>query len=175
MKTPLASGMRSRSLVIVSHLCLWFLLYLAIRGVGGKTPDLREAEGFSGSPQNSTPVAKIEQLFTRGIVPRNVISLNSPSPFQTSHFIPQATPAPPPPTTKKIELTYQGFYQQGTNTAHAMVKMGDAFLAAEVGKKLTANLFAAQASVTSLLLTNNAGQTNLLTLNTKKEIEVPLP
>ena len=175
MKTSLATGMRSRGLVIISHLCLWFLLYLAIRGIGGKTPDLREAEGFSGSPQSPTPVAKIDHLFSGGIWPKNVVSTNSPTPFQTAYFIPQATPTPPPPTTRKIELTYQGFYRAGTDTASVMVKMGDSFLVAGVGKKLTANLFAAQAGVLSLLLTISGGQTNLLLLNTKKEIEVPLP
>jgi hypothetical protein len=175
MKPSITTGMRSRGLVIGSHLCLWFLLYLGIRGLGGTTPDLREAEGFSGSPQSPAPVAKIEHLFTSDIWPKNVISTNSPTPFQTAYFIPQAAPTPPPPTTRKIELTYQGFYQTGTNTANVMVKMGDAFLVAGVGGKLTANLFAAQASVASLLLTNAGGQTNLLLLNTKKEIEVPLP
>jgi len=55
-----------------------------------------------------------------------------------------------------------------------MVKLGDAILAAQVGSNVTANLFAADASGTSLTLTNPAGQTNLLPLNAKTQMKVPI-
>ena len=58
---------------------------------------------------------------------------------------------------------------------HIIVKLADAFLDTLVGAKITANLFAAEATMQSLTLTNPAAQTNLLLLNTKKEIEVPIP
>ena len=55
-----------------------------------------------------------------------------------------------------------------------MVKLGDTILVAQEGSNLTANLFAAQASVMPLTLTNPAGQTNLLGLSAKTQMKVPI-
>ncbi len=55
-----------------------------------------------------------------------------------------------------------------------MVKLDDAILVTQVGSNLTANLFAADASITSLTLTNPAAQTNLLPLNAKTKMKVPI-
>jgi hypothetical protein len=52
--------------------------------------------------------------------------------------------------------------------------VGDLFVVAVIGAPITTNLFVADASLQSLLLTNHVAQTNLLPLNVKKEIEVPI-
>ena len=175
MLSALSQALRSRWFVLGAHGAFWFLLYLALMGVGGKNPDFREAQAFSTPPQSPAPVAKLDRLFTPGAWPKSLGDTNALNPFFTRHFIPPPTPAPPPPTTRKIELTYQGYYQMVDNPKQAMVKLGDAFLVAAVGAKLTANVFAAEATMQTLTLTNLAGQTNIIQLNTKKEIEVPIP
>ena len=43
-----------------------------------------------------------------------------------------------------------------------------------VGAKVVTNWFVAEATLQSLTLTNLTAQTNVLTLNAKKEIEVPI-
>ena len=57
---------------------------------------------------------------------------------------------------------------------HAVVKVADAFVDVAVGAPVAADTFVAQVSVESMTLTNLAAQTNLLRLNAKKEIEVPI-
>jgi hypothetical protein len=57
---------------------------------------------------------------------------------------------------------------------HVIVKLADAFLDKTIGANLTANLYAADATTQGLTLTNSTAQTNLLQLNTKKELEVPI-
>lgn len=99
---------------------------------------------------------------------------NLASPFLTSYFVPVAAPAPPSPTTRKVEVTYQGYFQAGDTTKHVIVKVGDAFVSAVIGAPITTNLFVADASLQNLLLTNHVAQTNLIILNTKREIEVPI-
>jgi hypothetical protein len=99
---------------------------------------------------------------------------NSLNPFFTSYFVPVPSPAPPAPTTRKIEVTYQGFYQAGDDIKHTVVKVGDTYVVASVGASIATNLFVADANLQNLILTNLNAQTNLLPLNAKKELEIPI-
>ncbi len=167
--------LRNRWMAAAVHILFWVLLYLAITGFGGKAPAFKETDSFSTPAHSPAPVAKLEHLFDPGVWPKTAAATNLLNPFFTRHFIPPTPPpAPPPPTTRKIELTYHGFYQTADGPQHVLVKLGDAFLDRPVGTNLTANLFAVAANGQTLTLTNTAAQTNILTLNTKKEIEVPI-
>src|SRR3954469_10864781 len=128
--TAFFQTLKSRWFVVCVHVGLWCLLYLAIIGMGGKTPEFREADSFSTAPQTLAPVAKLEQLFAPGTWPKPLTDTNALSPFFTRYFIPAQTPAPPPPTTRKIELTYLGFYQTAELPKQVMVKLADSFLTA---------------------------------------------
>lgn len=174
MKPVVAQTLRSRWLATLVHVALWLLLLLAVMRIGGHPPVFTERDGSSPPNQPPVPVAKLDRLFTTEPWPVVIPSSNSPSAFFTRHFIPPVAPSPPPPTTKKISLVYHGFYSIEGGGTRTLVKSGEEFLSAPVGGKLTANLYVANASLVSLLLTNSTGQTNLLMLNTSKEVEVPI-
>jgi phage baseplate assembly protein W len=53
------------------------------------------------------------------------------------------------------------------------VKLGEDILVTPIGSNITANLYAAMATNLVLVVTNPAAQTNLLLLDTEKELEVP--
>jgi hypothetical protein len=163
--------LRSRGFAICVHLCLWFLLYLAAAGIGGKTPDFRETDSFSAPAQSPAPVARLDALFAPDVWLKSLGETNIPSAFYTHHFIP-ATPVPA--TIGKFELTYQGFYQSGDSPKQTMIRLGDSFLITPVGGRVLSNLFVAEATLQTLTLTNPAAKTNILALNQKKEVEVPL-
>jgi hypothetical protein len=166
--------LRSRWLAGCVHAGLWLLLYFAVTGFRGKSPNYRDVTSVSAPVQNPVPVAKVVNLFSPGIWPSTATDTNQLNPFFTRHFVPLQTPPPPPPTSKKIDVTYQGFYQPVEGAKHVIAKVGDAYVDSIVGTRLTANLFSAEATMQALTLTNGAAQTNLLFLNTKKEIEVPI-
>jgi hypothetical protein len=171
MKPAIAKVMRSRSLTAGVHAGLWLLLCLAVTHLGGKAFDSHEVNSATTPPQSPVPVARLGSLFSPGGWPKTLAETNALNPFATRHFMPVQTP---PPTTRKIEVTYQGFYQTGDGPKHAILKLGDAFLAAPIGARVTTNLFVGEATVQALTLTNQAAQTNLLPVNVKKEIEVPI-
>jgi hypothetical protein len=171
MKPGLRETLRSRQFALLVHLGLWALLIVAVLGMSGTMPPFGEAESFSNTPQTPVPAARLAQLFTPANWPKSVISTNTLDPFYTRHFIP---PQPPAPTTRKFELTYQGFYQSEGGAKQTMIKIGDGFVITPVGGRVLSNLFAADATMQTLLLTNAAAGTNLLTLNAKKEVEVPI-
>jgi hypothetical protein len=110
-------------------------------------------------------------LFAPNIWPRSLSNTNALNPFFTRYFIP---PQAVPPTSRTIELTYQGFYQAGDGPKHAIFKLGEAFTDAAVGTKIATDLFVAEAAMQSLTLTNLAAQTNVVPLNVKKAIIVPI-
>jgi hypothetical protein len=147
------------------------MLYLAAAGIGGKTPDFRESDSFSTPAQSPAPVAGLDGLFAPDIWAKWLGQTNIPSAFYTRHFIPAA---PAPATVHKFELTYQGFYQNGDSPKQTMIRLGDSFLVTPVGGRVISNLFVAEANLQTLTLTNPAAKTNVLALNQKKEVEVPL-
>jgi hypothetical protein len=171
---PLMQAMRSRWFAIGVHVSLWCVLYLAVTHLGGKTPDFRIAETSSTATPGPVPVAKMDALFASAQWPIPQGGANNLNPFFTRYFVPAPSPAPPTPTTRKIEVTYQGFYQAGDDMKHAVVKVADVFVVASIGASITTNLFVADANLQNLMLTNLAAQTNVLLLNAKKEIEVPI-
>lgn len=169
MRTALAETLRSRWFVAGVHAGLWVLLYLAVTGLGGHSLGFRESNSATNSPA-LLPAATLARLFARDGWPKTLADTNN-----LNLFITVQPPAPPPPKTRKIELIYLGFYQTAEGPKRTLLKLGENFIGGQVGSNLTANLFAADATIMTLTLTNPAGQTNLLELNAKKEIEVPNP
>ena len=174
MTPAVTRAIRSRWLAILTHAGLWLLLYVAFTGLRGSPPGMREVDGTSPAPDRMVPVSKGDHLLNRLNWPQIVPATNTTNPFYTTHFIPPPAPPPPAPTTRKIELVYLGFYTSDGSKKQTMVQLAETFLVTPVGAKVTANLYAADASALSLTLTNNASQTNLLPLNVKKELEVPI-
>ena len=174
MKQLLIHFLRSRWLIVGVHAALWLLICFAAMNLGGKAPPYNDAESSSTPLQPLPPVGKLSNLLSPGFWPKSVLNTNTSSPFFTRHFIPPPTPAAPAPTTRKIELTYQGFYQTDNGPKQTIVKLGDSYLVSMPGSKVTANLFISDVTMQVLTLTNPVSQTNILLLNTKKEIEVPL-
>ena len=164
-------ALRNRWFVVGVHASLWFLLYLILTHLGGKAPDFREANAPANPPQSPAPVAGLERLFLPGIWPKSVVQTNLLNPFYTLYFVPLP---PPPPTTRKIEVTYQGFYQSSEGTKQIGFKLDEAFKIAPIGAQIATELFIADATIQALTLTNVAAQTNIVPLNAKKEIIVPL-
>jgi len=163
--------LRNRWFVAGVHAGFWLLLYLALAGLGGKDPAFREAQGVVGLTHSPAPVAGLDRLFSTGAWPRSLNNTNRLDPFVTRYFVP---PVAPPPTTRTIEVTYQGFYQTAGGPKNTIFKLGDVFVVAPVGARIATNLFIADVTMQLLTLTNLAAQTNVLPLNTKKEIVVPL-
>lgn len=167
--------LRSRWFVLLLHAGLWGLLYLAILGLRGGMPALREGPAAAGPAQTVLPTAKLEPLFASGQIRQTICNpTNTPNPFFTRYFVPPAPPPPPPPTTRKIEMVYQGFYQTANGPKYAVLNVAGGLMVVRVGALVATNVYVADASLQNVVLTNTTAQTNALTLNAKKEIEVPI-
>jgi hypothetical protein len=167
----LTQSIRSRSFAVVILGGLLCLLLLALAALGGRRPRFAEALIRSSVPRDPIPTAVIRTLFDAEVNLAAVARTNSPSLVFTRRFMP---PVLPPPTTKKVELTYHGFYQTTEGPKTALIKAADAIVPVTAGGRVIANLFVADITWQALTITNSAAQTNLVPLNAKKEFEVPL-
>jgi hypothetical protein len=167
--------LRSRWFSACLQAGLWLLLVLTLGGVGGRRPPFQEARPDPAAVVSPVPVAKLKSLFAPGHWSQPPAAADHLDPFTTSYFMPRTAPVTPP-TTKKIAVTYQGYYQTGDGPRHVLVQFNGGLVVVPVGGSLATNLFVAAATVTNLTLTNAAvaGQTNVLFLNAKKEIEIPI-
>ncbi len=166
--------LRSRWCVVGMHAGMWFSLYLAVTSLGGKAPAFQEAQAAAKPPQSPAPVAAIERLFSQGFRPQPLTDTNALNPFITRYFVVVPPTPPPPPTTRKIEVTYQGFYQTGEGQKQMIFRLGDAYVVAPIGARVATNLFIAEATMQAMTLTNLQAQTNIVPLNVKREIVVPI-
>lgn len=169
----LTQTFKSRWFVTVLHTGLWLLLALAVLRLRGTSPHFLETTSHTSPAESPVPVARLEALFAPESWPKHAGETNSLSPFATRYFTPPVTPVVPP-TTRKVELTYQGFYQTGDDPKHVFLQVDSALVVSLVGGRIATELFIADAAMQTLTLTNLAAQTNVLTVNTKKIVEVPV-
>ena len=163
--------LRSRWFATFVHVGLWTLLAVALIRLGSASSQYLETTSHTSPAQNPVPVARLEHLFDALSGSKPAPAPGRPSAFATTHFVP---PAPPPPTTRKVEITYLGFYQTGDDPRRVFVKTDEALLVSTIGGQIATNLFVAEVALQTLTLTNSAAQTNVLTLNVKKVVEVPI-
>ncbi len=171
MPPVLKRTLRNRWFVAGVHACLWLLLYLTVIHLGGKGADYPAADAAPNPPQSPAPVTGLAGLFSSTAWPRTLNETNMLNPFFTRYFVP---PTPPPPTTRKIEVTYQGFYQSGEGPKQSIFKLDQVYGIAPIGARITNDLYVADATIQVLTLTNKAAQTNIVPLNAKKEIIIPI-
>ena len=171
MPPVITKALRNRWFVVGVHAGLWFLLYVTLTHLGGKAPDFREADAVANPPQSPAPVAGLERLFLPGIWPKTLVQTNLLNPFYTTYF---DLPPPPPPTTRKINVAYNGFSQINEGIKQVGYKLDNVFNIAPIGTQIATELFIADATIQTLMLTNVAAQTNIIGWNTNKDIIIPI-
>src|SRR5262245_56574914 len=111
MKAGLDEILKSRWFAGFVHFAIWILLLVAVMGLKGNVPNFNDIDSSSSAAQSPIPIVGLEQLSSPAAWPKLAEGTNDVNPFSTKHFFPPAVTPPPAPTTRKFELTYQGFYQ----------------------------------------------------------------
>jgi hypothetical protein len=163
--------LKSRWFATGVHLGLWALLAAVAIKLGGASQPYLETASHTTPPHSPVPVARLDRLFESLPAAKAATNSGMPSFFATTYFVP---PPPPPPTTRKVAITYLGFYQTGELRRRVFLNLDEVLQVCSLGDQIATNLFVAEANVQSAILTNSAAQTNVLMLNAKKVVEVPL-
>ena len=158
---------------------LLVLLVPICADLGGALPEPPTARPRTALTPPVRPVAKIAELFSAASLGRLAPSTNAANPFYTTYFQPPPPPPPPPvapkPTTRKISLVYQGFYQTAAGLKKAFVQADDRLLVEAVGNPIIGDLVVIDIGLRALTLKNSAARTNVLEFNIKQEVEIPAP
>src|ERR1035437_7283005 len=171
MPPVITKALRNRWFVVGVHAGLWFLLYVTLTHLGGKAPDFREADAVANPPQSPAPVAGLERLFLPGIWPKTLVQTNLLNPFYTTYF---DLPPPPPLTTRRINVAYNGFSQINEGIKQVGYKLDNVFNIAPIGTQIATELFISDDTIQTLFVTNVAAQTNIIGWNTNKDIIIPI-
>ncbi len=170
----LSQTIHRRLFTLSLHAGLWLLLALVLWALRGSALRFHETEVAAAAGRVALPVTRLAALFASETSAVFGGDTNRLSPFATRHFTPAARAAAPPPTTRKVELIYQGFYQTGGQPQRIFIQMDGKMVVSPLGGNLAPGLFIAETALRTLTLTNSAGQTNVLKLNTKTNLEVPV-
>ncbi|HKS37171.1 MAG TPA: hypothetical protein VJW76_08290 [Verrucomicrobiae bacterium] len=146
------------------------LLAFAAFSLGGSMPALPVPGRNAAPPRTSVPVGSIDALFAPATLGQLAPPAKLQSPFYTAYYQP---PAPKPPTTRKVDMTYQGFIETAEGQQRAFIKTGDTLFVGPVGSKVLADLVVVEIAPRRLTLTNSAARTNVLEFNARQELEVP--
>jgi hypothetical protein len=169
--TMLKGLQRDRWLATLLLVGLLILLVLVLRDYGVGLPQFPNTSRRSESVLIPITENRLEELLTPSAVP-TLHTTNLNNPFFTAHFQP---PTPPAPTTRKVNMTYQGFYQTADGDKYAFVQVDDTDVTVASGRPIVADLSVSEINVQTLTLTNSASRTNVLEFNRTTSVEVPAP
>ena len=112
--------------------------------------------------------------------PRSFASARAVTPstnaFYTTAFLPPAPPAnPKPPTSKTVEVVYQGVFESSSGTREALVRVTETTTYLRLGSTLASDWAVASISLRELVVTNRSHRTVTLPFSRKTSLEVPIP
>jgi len=100
---------------------------------------------------------------------------NSANPFFTLAIqpTPPPTPPPPPPATRKVDVTYRGFFETSARVRRALIQVADKEVIAGKGDKILVDYGVVEIELRHLGLTNGTGGAVKLDFSKVISIEVP--
>ncbi|MHB8523077.1 MAG: hypothetical protein ACYDH9_20290 [Limisphaerales bacterium] len=148
------------------------LLILVVQDFGSSFPQSPPLAASRSPMPPSLADGAFLDLFSPGTLARMKAGTNTPNPFYTTYF--QPPPPPAPKTTRKIELTYQGFQETTGGDKRAYLLVGTNLVVRPVGGTVIADLTVVDIALKALILKHNGTQEVVLSFSAKKDVEIPV-
>lgn len=158
---------------------LLVVLYVTASRLRGRLPALDELPATVPLRADLTPAGKVTGVFHTNQWPKIQPAAGLTNLFFTTQFVPPPPPVapppppPPPPPPRKVALLYQGFFETAETVRHAYLQVDTNLVLIKLGSNVVADVSVAEIGRRSIILTNAAGQTNVIPFRVPKEIEVP--
>jgi hypothetical protein len=152
------------------------VLMLVLRDLGGDLPALpRFVPSTAGSAVGPTN-DRLAQLFAPASLTALAPITNLAAPFTTAYFQPPPPPPPPDPNikkTKKVTLTYNGFFETNAGEKRAYVGVGSALAMLPLGAPVISDLMLSNIARVQLTLKRAGTQEVVVPFRGSTEVEVP--
>lgn len=119
---------------------------------------------------------RLGQLFAPAALAVVAPATNLPAPFVTAYFQPPPPPPPPPPDikkTRKVTLTYNGFFETSSGEKRAYVLVGGASSLLTLGAPVVSDLMISNIQRTQLTLRRAITQEVTVPFRGSTEVEIP--
>lgn len=151
------------------------VMVASLLDVGGTMPKLASISEDAGPVLDFVSPDKVARWFDPAELARLAVATNAVNPFFTRHFEPPPTkPPPPPPSTRQASILYQGTLRTSQERLLAYLQVEDKLLILTNGSPVIADHAIARITLQQVILTNTAGQTNVLTFRAPAQVEVPV-
>jgi hypothetical protein len=151
------------------------VLILVMQDLGGRLPDLPRPES-AASPAGMGPTnSRVRDLFLPAAIGRVKPATNLPPPFVTTFFQP---PSPPPSAnakhTRKVSISYDGFFQTNAGEKRAYVRVGGAMTLLSPGAPVVSDLMISNIDRLTLTLKRGSTQDVVVPFRGSTEVEIPV-
>jgi hypothetical protein len=146
------------------------VLLVAVTGLnlGGGMPALPRLPGGEQPRWDWLEANRLAGWFSVSNAARFSATADGVNPFFTDYFKP-----PAPPQTKKVQVGYLGSFTSSRGERHAFVQLGEQTLVLTNGANVVADYYIREIEISSLILTNAAGQTNRVEFRSQAALQVP--
>ncbi|MCP5516115.1 MAG: hypothetical protein H7A45_02530 [Verrucomicrobiales bacterium] len=151
------------------------IILASLLHIRGTMPKLASISENSGPVLDFVAPEKVQRWFDPAELARLAVSTNPVNPFFTRHFEPPPkAPPPPPPSTRQASLLYQGSLRTSQERLLAYLLVEDKLLILTNGSPVIADHAIARITLQQVILTNTAGETNVLTFRVPAQVQVPV-
>ncbi|MCC7374531.1 MAG: hypothetical protein IT581_07730 [Verrucomicrobiales bacterium] len=164
-------------LMIPALVVMALLLALALSQLSSRTAVPPESRPSGPLPTPHPAAEQTRQFFAwPGSVDWRPMT-NAGNPFFTLAIqpAPPPKPPPPPPKTRKVDVTYRGFFETAAGLKRAVVQVADKQVLCSLGEKFLADYVAVEIGLRHLGSTNAAGTALKLEFAKTASVEIPAP
>jgi hypothetical protein len=167
-------GTYDKRSLLSALLLVWlaFLAYQIVRNLGGRTPAPPNVSFFAPIGAKVDRGHQMEQLFSTALYGDFKPARNMSNPFYSIPFV--APPPPDPPTTRQVNLLYQGYFVSSQGEKKAYVLVDSQLVIGGMGSKVVAQYFMSGISPSALVLKDGAGKELKVNFNAKTQVVVPI-
>ncbi|MBP7828069.1 MAG: hypothetical protein KA236_16155 [Verrucomicrobia bacterium] len=156
---------------VVAGVSLLVLILLA-RDLGGAMPILPRFTAVP-APAGAGPTnPRLKEMFAPATLTQLAPATNLPAPFATTFF--QPPPPPPAKKTRKVKLTYHGFFETAAGEKRAFVNVGGATTLLSLGAPVVSDLMISNIQRLELTLRRAVTQEVVIPFRGSTEVEVPI-
>lgn len=149
------------------------VLILLVQDFGDSPTNLPRFEPVATTIALGPTNSRLADLFTPAALAASALATNLPPPFATTFFQPPPPKPAPAKKTRKVTLTYNGFFETSSGEKRAYVMVGGALAMLPPGAPVVSDLMISNIQRAELTLMRAGTQAVTVPFRGSQEVEIP--